>query len=1013
MTESVFLALLVLFLAVVWLYVRLKETESRVTDLGEQLRKVKADLGHRRTPESPAPPPKKETPAEPIPPIPPIPPLGPVGPVVVPPPLLASTPAPPRIPLSPIIPPLMEYRPVTKEYAPPILEHWDEKVPDEEPDEKEKSLLPQVTLEAFMGVKLFAWLGGLALFLGIVFFVKYSFEHNLITPQMRVAIGALTGLSLIAGGLFMPRPKFAVTAQTLCATGIVTLYGVTFGAHAFYHFLGIVPAFAIMAAITAAAFLLAVRLEAQVVAVLGLLGGFLTPLLLSTGQDNPLALFTYLAALDVGLIAVALRQRWRYLVTLGAVATALMQLAWVTAFFAAEKVGTGAVIFLGFEALFLLPFWICHRDEAGEPWTTAASGVSAGVALAFAGYLLTYADLGQRPWICLSILLAADAGLVVWPLRHPARQVGPLCGGAAAFLILSIWNVRYLNEALLNWALGFFLVFAAFHTALPLLLHRLRPAEATPRAVQIFPAFGLVLMLWPALHMGASLSLWIAVLVADLAAIALAALTASLLGLVAALVLTLIATGLWLAQTPVENPQLGGLLTVIAGFAALFCGASVFLQKRIRARAPADADASLEREALDHLPAISAAVPFVLLVSAVQRLHPENPSPIFGVGLLLVVVILGLARWSQTVALPPVALLCAALLEYCWYFDFPSAPTGWMPLGWSLGFSAVIFAFPFFFQSRKAAEAIPWATAAVALVLHYPLLHAVIRFTWPGFWHAAGGAVPAAFALPPLAAGEYLRRRLPPENAARLTVLAWFGGVALLFITLIFPVQFRQEWLTLSWALEGVALLWLFHRLPHPKLRAVGFGLLCVAFVRLSINPAVLAYHSRSGTPIWNWYLYTYGIGAGCYFLAGWLTLPPRNMLANISLPGAFFSLGTVLLFLLLNIEIADYFSIGATLTFDFEGNLARDMTYSIAWSFFALVLLLIGMHRHVAGVRYAGLGLLAITLVKLFFHDLASLDQLYRIGALIIVAIVLIGASYLYQRFLAVADEKPSQKGE
>ncbi|MEP6673089.1 MAG: DUF2339 domain-containing protein [Chthoniobacter sp.] len=1001
MTEFLLLAFVVLLFVVGRLYLLLNDLQSHVTELRKRLRQVEAELLRQPAPKSPASSPEKEAP---------IPPAHPLTPGIVPPPLPSTTPV-VRTPPAPVLPPLMERRPLPAESAiPPLPSFRDADAPGAQPKEKEKSLLPELTLEAFMGVKLFAWVGGLALFLGIVFFVKYSFERNLITPQMRVAIGAITGLGLIVGGLRMPRPKFAVTAQTLCATGIVTLYGVTFGAYAFYHFLGMVPAFVIMAAITTAAFLLAIRLNAQVVAVLGLLGGFLTPLLLSTGQDNPVGLFTYLAALDVGLIAVALRQRWRYLVTLGAVATALMQLAWVAAYFAPAKVGTGAVIFLGFEALFLLPFWLCNREADGEVWTTAASGVSAGTALAFAGHLLTFADLGQRPWICLSILLAADAGLVAWPLRNKARQGGPFFGGAAAFLILSLWNVLYLNDALLNWALGFFLVFAAFHTALPLVLHRLRPSATTPKWVQVFPALGLILMLWPALHIGASTSLWIAVLVADLAAIALAALARALLGLVAALVLTLIATGLWLIQTPVENPQLSGLLTVIAGFAALFCGASVFLQKRIRATGPESPSTSFENEALDHLPAISAAVPFALLISAVLRLHPENPSSIFSVGMLLVVVILGLARWSQTVALPPVALICATLLQYCWHMQMVPRQHGWLPLAWCLGFTAVIFAFPFLFQSRKAAQSTPWATAALAPVLHYPLIHGVIRNTWPEFWHAAGGLVPAALAIPPLAACDYLRRRLLPENTARLTVLAWFGGVALLFITLIFPVQFRQEWLTLSWALEGAALLWLFHRLPHPGLRKVGFALLCIAFARLAVNPAVLAYHARSGLPIWNWYLYTYGLGAGCFFLAGWLTAPPRDRLGELPLPPTLFSLGTILLFLLLNIEIADYFSTGTVLTFDFEGNLARDMTYSIAWSLFALVLLLIGMHRRVAGVRYAGIGLLAITLVKLFFHDLASLDQLYRIGALIIVAIVLIGASYLYQRFLAVDEEKPPQ---
>jgi uncharacterized membrane protein len=241
-----------------------------------------------------------------------------------------------------------------------------------------------------------------------------------------------------------------------------------------------------------------------------------------------------------------------------------------------------------------------------------------------------------------------------------------------------------------------------------------------------------------------------------------------------------------------------------------------------------------------------------------------------------------------------------------------------------------------------------------------------------------------------------------------MTVLAWFGGVALLFVTLIFPTQFHHEWLTLSWAMEGAALLWLFHRVPHAGLQRVGFVLLCVAFVRLALNPAVLTYHSRSGVPIWNWYLYTYGIAAACCFAAGKLTAPPRDRLGELSLPATLFSFGTILLFLLMNIEIADYFSKSITLQLEFNADLARDMTYSIAWSLFALALLLIGMHRQVAGIRYAGIGLLVVTLAKLFLHDLASLDQLYRIGAFVAVSVVLIGASYLYQRFLSIEEVEP-----
>ena len=144
-------------------------------------------------------------------------------------------------------------------------------------------------------------------------------------------------------------------------------------------------------------------------------------------------------------------------------------------------------------------------------------------------------------------------------------------------------------------------------------------------------------------------------------------------------------------------------------------------------------------------------------------------------------------------------------------------------------------------------------------------------------------------------------------------------------------------------------------------------------------------------------------------------TAAPRNRLGDegrLNLPAIFWTLGTVLAFILLNIEIADSFSTGPRIEFQFSGSLARDMTYSIAWALFAAVIMVLGIARHRPALRYAGIALLLVTLVKLFLHDLWSLGGLYRIGALIGLALVLIPVSYLYQRFLApalVKTERPN----
>jgi len=186
--------------------------------------------------------------------------------------------------------------------------------------EPERPIAPAINWEQFMGVKLLAWIGGLAAFLAVAFLVKYSFDRNLISPEDRMASGFAAGLGALVGGVVLSRKDYAVLAHTLCGTGVVILYAVAFACRSVYHFefFGPMPTFLLMMLITAAAFLLAVRLNAMVVAILGMLGGFLTPVLLSTGVDNPFGLFGYIALLDVGLILVALHRRWLFLVTLAA-----------------------------------------------------------------------------------------------------------------------------------------------------------------------------------------------------------------------------------------------------------------------------------------------------------------------------------------------------------------------------------------------------------------------------------------------------------------------------------------------------------------------------------------------------------------------------------------------------------------------------------------------------------------------------------------------------------------------
>ncbi len=149
-----------------------------------------------------------------------------------------------------------------------------------------------------------------------------------------------------------------------------------------------------------------------------------------------------------------------------------------------------------------------------------------------------------------------------------------------------------------------------------------------------------------------------------------------------------------------------------------------------------------------------------------------------------------------------------------------------------------------------------------------------------------------------------------------------------------------------------------------------------------------------------------------CFFAGAKLLAPPRHLVLGSNTPPILAGLGVVLAFLLLNIEIADFFSApGSTLTFEFGGNFAREMTYTISWALFALLLLVMGIWKKIPAARYAAMGLLCVTLMKLFFHDLAQLGQLYRIGAFVGVAVIAMLASFAYQNFSRPMERRNRSK--
>ncbi|HTI71578.1 MAG TPA: DUF2339 domain-containing protein [Candidatus Limnocylindria bacterium] len=879
-------------------------------------------------------------------------------------------------------------------------------------------------LEQFIGGKLIAWIGGIALFFAAAFGLKYSVDHNLIPPAVRAAAGYLLGIGLIAGGVVLKKKDYATTSQTLCATGVVILYAVIYACRSLYHFPIFTPAFSfgLMVVNTAAAFLLAVKLDGPVVAILGMVGGFLTPILLSTGEDRPEVLFPYIAALDVGLLAVTRRKRWDYLAVLGAVGTILMQLGWQVQFYSPPKMLIAQAAFVGYSLLFAGALaWAVKRDWYSRPLVVAA------VLLPVGGFVISLSLLGgggvgNSPGTYFWAVLAID--LVLLGLSQLRKTLRPLeyAASGLSFLIIAVWTVAVLKAPLLWWGLGLYLAFGVLHTGFAVFsIRRQGLATAGLSSLPNFvPVMALLLTLLPVvLQIPVPWTFWVVVLVLDLFAVMAATMARAWAGLLFTFLMTLATAAVWMLSVPAELGELTESLFVIGGAALFFMVASLVLARSAKRDEALLSTSAWEQNVTQQIPAMATCLPLALLVMAVGRYHPADPSNIFVTALALAAVGLGLTYWqakrsnpdeaTENIAngLPLFLVAGVAVVELAAYLATPAPRLTGVFLGWNIGFAVLFMGFPFVFRSRFIDRSKVWISAAVAAPLHFGLIYYLV---WKEYSMIHKGLIPAAFAVAALASVWALASWLPKGTENRRSLLSWFGAVASLFVTLIFPIEFEHEWLTLGWALEGLALCWLFLRLQHPGLKRLGVVLLAAAFQRLALNWHVFSYHPATGMRILNWYLYTYGIVAFCLLAAGGLLKSQNDRRMGLPVRPALLTGGTILLFLLLNLEIGDYFSHGGPLVWDLSGDFARGMTYTIAWSLFALGLVGIGIAARARALRYSGLGLLGVALVKLFFFDLSHLGPLYRIGAFAGVAVVAITASVLYQRFLAVARSEENK---
>jgi uncharacterized membrane protein len=229
-------------------------------------------------------------------------------------------------------------------------------------------------LESRIGSHWLNRIGIAAVLVGVSYFLKFAFDNNWIGPAGRVTIGLLAGIAVVVWSESFRARGYKVFSYSLKAVGIGVLYLSLWAAFQVYSLFPGGVAFAAMVAVTAATAAMAVSQNAEILAAFALTGGFLTPVLLSTGQNRELALFSYVALLDVASVLLVVLKPWRRLLVLSYVGTLLLYVGWYSSFYTRSQLR----LTLGFATLFFAIFAIAPlvaRRPEGQ------SGVSATIPL--------------------------------------------------------------------------------------------------------------------------------------------------------------------------------------------------------------------------------------------------------------------------------------------------------------------------------------------------------------------------------------------------------------------------------------------------------------------------------------------------------------------------------------------------------------------------------------------------------------------------------------------------------
>ncbi len=883
---------------------------------------------------------------------------------------------------------------------------------------------PRTTLEEQLGTRLTVWIGAIALALAGAFLVKYTFDRNLLTPGIRVVLGLAFGAALLAAGEWMRRSSPRI-AEGVSAAGVADLFACLLAATNLYRLISPYTGFAAMAAATALAVVLSLR-QGPFVAALGLVGGFLTPALIHTGETRP-PLFVYLLLLEIGLFAVTRHRRWLILTALTLIGAMAWAGLWLAVFFEPDHSAWIGGFLLASVAAIAFGAGLENAKDVSERDLLASRVlvyVGGSIGLILTGALANVAHYGWQEW---SFLLLLGAGCMTLARLRPAMHGLPWIAAGVSLVMFVAWSHAWPRPG--RGELGLLAAFFGFLYAggAYLCLWRSQRPDFWA-ALSVLSGLAWTTAAWHEIGGDPGRLTWGAV----------------------ALIL---AAAYTVASVPVRRrrasmPLAEDAFTVLAVGVVVLVSLAVWMDLEREWIAVAWAVevplVALVARRWD-LPRLRyLALPLVALVLARLLLNPGiatyplGPRPVlnwmlygYGIPTLALTAAAWLWRrhrddWLITVleASAVVAGLALMTVEIRHYFQGDLRLRAFRPLEpptyavfWLLGAIALR-------ELGRAWSRMSLTTAGrivvAAVVVGIVMTHAGALRLWA---HAGPGSLPIlntllwAYGVPAVllfVIAVRARGSDRPEETIACSVLAlllvsllilfevrhYFHGVVLpdgYRTQMLLPMEmatYAVAWLLLALGLReaerrhsefgferfGVALLWLV------------LGLLAIAL--LVSNPLLTPYDVGAALLV-NRLLWIYGLPAVLLLAAGLRDHSP----ATLPLARALRIGSLVLFFLLITTQVRQYFH-GAVLS---EGDVlpAEQYTYSAAWIVFGIVLLAVGIWSRSVTARYASLAVMMLAVGKVFIIDTAHLRDLYRVFSFLGLGVSLLLLAYFYQKFV------------